>query len=160
MQAISKRPLLPFPLAKPLSFAPKGLQGKIAAQILNRLFVSERMEGELDFLLGRRIQIQVEDVDNGFTLGCNDAGFFDAAKAGPADLTISGALYDFLLLISGREDPDTLFFQRRLSMQGDTELGVYLKNFLAAVDPATLPLGAIFQPALQRGLGLFERLAP
>ena len=66
---------------------------------------------------------------------------------------------DRLLLITGREDPDTLFFQRRLRMQGDTELGVYLKNFLASVDPASLPLGTLVQPALQRGLSVYERLA-
>lgn len=33
-----------------------------------------------------------------------------------------------------KEDPDTLFFSRRLSMQGDTELGLLLKNTLDALE--------------------------
>ncbi len=31
--------------------------------------------------------------------------------------------------------PIILFFQRRLRMAGDTELGLYLKNFLDAFEP-------------------------
>lgn len=30
--------------------------------------------------------------------------------------------------------PDTLFFQRKLGIQGDTELGLYIKNLLASLD--------------------------
>ena len=33
-----------------------------------------------------------------------------------------------------KEDPDTLFFSRRQSMQGDTELGLLLKNTLDALE--------------------------
>jgi hypothetical protein len=44
-------------------------------------------------------------------------------------------------------------------MQGDTALGVYLKNFLAGLDPASLPLGSLMQPALTRGLSVYERWA-
>jgi predicted lipid carrier protein YhbT len=40
-----------------------------------------------------------------------------------------------MLLAARREDADTLFFQRRLRMSGDTELGLYLKNFLDAFEP-------------------------
>jgi predicted lipid carrier protein YhbT len=31
-------------------------------------------------------------------------------------------------------DPDTLFFDRKLSIEGDTELGLLLKNTLDAID--------------------------
>ena len=33
-----------------------------------------------------------------------------------------------------RVDPDTLFFERRLSIDGDTETGLRLKNLLDAVE--------------------------
>ncbi|MGB7997639.1 MAG: SCP2 sterol-binding domain-containing protein, partial [Photobacterium halotolerans] len=36
-------------------------------------------------------------------------------------------------------DPDTLFFQRRLTMQGDTELGLAVKNLLDSLDLDSLP---------------------
>ena len=51
------------------------------------------------------------------------------------DLLIEGSAYDFLLLAIRREDPDTLFFNRRLRLGGNTELGLYLKNFLDALEP-------------------------
>ncbi|MGU3845410.1 ubiquinone anaerobic biosynthesis accessory factor UbiT, partial [Vibrio diabolicus] len=45
-----------------------------------------------------------------------------------------------LVLIAGRkEDPDTLFFQRRLSIEGDTELGLEVKNLMDSVDLEQLP---------------------
>ena len=35
----------------------------------------------------------------------------------------------------GAEDADTLFFERRLVMEGDTEFGLLLKNTLDAIGP-------------------------
>ena len=47
---------------------------------------------------------------------------------------------DDLLLIAGRkEDPDTLFFQRRLKIEGDTELGLEVKNLIDAIELEHLP---------------------
>jgi hypothetical protein len=40
---------------------------------------------------------------------------------------------------AGQEDPDTLFFSRRLAMEGDTELGLLIKNTLDAIDGALFP---------------------
>jgi predicted lipid carrier protein YhbT len=40
-------------------------------------------------------------------------------------------------LAQRQEDPDTLFFNRRLSMEGDTELGLVVKN---AIDALELPV--------------------
>ena len=37
---------------------------------------------------------------------------------------------DFVALALRREDPDTLFFQRRLVVEGETETGLHLKNLL------------------------------
>ena len=52
---------------------------------------------------------------------------------GPADVTVRASLADFLALALRREDPDTLFFSRRLVVEGDTELGLAIKNALDAV---------------------------
>jgi predicted lipid carrier protein YhbT len=37
-------------------------------------------------------------------------------------------------LATRREDPDTLFFNRRLRLGGSTELGLYAKNFLDSLE--------------------------
>jgi predicted lipid carrier protein YhbT len=51
------------------------------------------------------------------------------------DVTISAGTREFLLLALRKEDPDTLFFDRRLSIEGDTALGLIVKNALDRVEP-------------------------
>jgi predicted lipid carrier protein YhbT len=60
---------------------------------------------------------------------------FSAAKGNVVpDLIISASAYDFYLLAMRKEDPDTLFFNRRLVVEGDTELGLIAKNTLDAIE--------------------------
>jgi len=49
---------------------------------------------------------------------------------GKPDVTIRAGLFDYLALALRQEDPDTLFFTRRLVLEGDTELGLAVKNAL------------------------------
>lgn len=51
-----------------------------------------------------------------------------------ADLAFRANLSAFLQLAARQEDPDTLFFNRTLSIEGDTELGLIVKNMLDAVE--------------------------
>jgi O2-independent ubiquinone biosynthesis accessory factor UbiT len=151
-------PRLPRLLALPLWLVPEWVHSVAAAQILNRVFVQERQQGDLDFLQGRRVRVVLADAETAFTVTLSEGALHAASDTDTPHLTVTGTLYDYLLLVSGREDPDTLFFQRRLHTEGDTGLGVHLKNFLAAVDPASLPLGGLIHPALVQGLTLYERL--
>jgi predicted lipid carrier protein YhbT len=57
-----------------------------------------------------------------------------------------------LLLASRLEDADTLFFQRRLQVVGDTELGLAVRNLLDQLPWDTIPLG--LRVALNRGARL------
>jgi predicted lipid carrier protein YhbT len=84
-------------------------------------------------LAGRRYAIRVTDMGLSLRFTVTERGF--APDSGAPDLTISAAARDFLLLIGRREDPDTLFFSRRLVSEGDTELGLTVKNLLDALDP-------------------------
>jgi predicted lipid carrier protein YhbT len=157
MKTTPKRPQLPQFLTLPLRLVPGRLHGAVAARLLERVFAAQRTDGELDFMEGKSVCIRVLDagIDLGISAGANGFETWPLARA--TDLVIEGTTYDFLLLITGREDPDTLFFQRRLRMSGDTALGVHLKNFLASVDPDSLPLAALVRPGLDRGLLLYER---
>ena len=56
------------------------------------------------------------------------------------DLCIAASAHDFLLLAQRQQDPDTLFFNRRLVMEGDTELGLVVKNTLDALELPVLDL--------------------
>ncbi len=50
------------------------------------------------------------------------------------DLHFTARLSAFLQMVSRQEDPDTLFFNRTLSIEGDTELGLRVKNMLDALE--------------------------
>ena len=158
MHRAAKRPLLPKPLALPLKLLPKRIHGFALGKLLNQVFKREMQEGELDFLEQRTVQINISDAGLSYAVSMYQGSFVEASGK-PADLTISGTLYDYLLLITGREDPDTLFFQRHLTMDGDTGLGVHLKNMLAAIEMERLPLPKSFRPAIDRCLTFYERLA-
>ena len=56
---------------------------------------------------------------------------------------IAASAHDFLLLAQRKEDPDTLFFSRRLVMEGDTELGLLVKNTIDAIDFPMFDLGRL-----------------
>ena len=56
-----------------------------------------------------------------------------------ADVSFSGEANDLILIAARKQDPDTLFFQRRLQIEGDTELGLYVKNLMDAIDLDAMP---------------------
>ena len=68
-----------------------------------------------------------------------------ASKYGTPDLRLAANGIDFMRMMLREEDPDTLFFNRKLQIEGDTELGLITKNLLDSVD---WPFGEWF---LQRG---------
>jgi predicted lipid carrier protein YhbT len=158
MQQLVRRPKLPKSLALPMRFLPRKLHGYALSKVLNQVFKQEMNDGELDFLEGRSVRIEVTDAGLSYAVSLRQ-GLFIEAGASPIDLSISGSVYDYLLLITNREDPDTLFFQRHLTMDGDTGLGVHLKNMLAAVEMEKLPLPSRFRPVISRCLMVYERFA-
>jgi O2-independent ubiquinone biosynthesis accessory factor UbiT len=96
--------------------------------------VKNKLWPEEDFawLAGRNIRLEVLDIGRGLTLSFESGRF--KCGTGTADVTFSASLADYLVLARRLEDPDTLFFQRRLSIEGDTELGLTLKNLMDATD--------------------------
>ncbi|CAK0742415.1 Ubiquinone biosynthesis accessory factor UbiT [Gammaproteobacteria bacterium] len=127
-------PLFPSVLAAPLGIIPVAVHSTALAFALNRLFARQIQDGEMDFLTNRIVSIEVRDARLTFRLTLTN-GQLAATDKKTSDLVVGGTVYDLLLLATGREDPDTLFFQRRLSLDGDTELGLYVKNFLNSQDP-------------------------
>jgi len=91
----------------------------------------------LEALEGRVLRLEASGIDVGVSVTLS-RGAFRAASGAP-DVTIRASLRDYLALALRREDPDTLFFTRRLAIEGDTELGLVVKNTLDAVDWDALP---------------------
>lgn len=91
-------------------------------------------------LEGRRFLVVVNDAGTRAAFTFVNGGFRPLFNfRGTPDLTFSADLSAFLRLIAREEDPDTLFFNRELSIEGDTELGLIVKNMLEAVELPKLP---------------------
>jgi O2-independent ubiquinone biosynthesis accessory factor UbiT len=96
--------------------------------------------GDLEPLQGKTVALEASDLGTRVRVTYAGSGFRAYAGGAPADLTIRATAAGFLALALRREDPDTLFFTRRLVMTGDTELGLIVKNLLDAIDWSRLPL--------------------
>ena len=107
-------------------------------QALNRCLAEPLHDGGFEVLRGRWLCLRVPDLKLCWYLTLARDGLRIAEHA-EAQVTISGNWREFLLLASRQEDPDTLFFRRRLVIEGDTELGLALKNVIDSLDPEVLP---------------------
>lgn len=102
-------------------------------------FLGRLIDGEpLQLLKGKRIELQVTDAGLRFRLMFTGRAFVPVWDARSPDVQISASAFDYLLLARRKVDPDSLFFSRRLLIEGDTELGLLIKNTLDAVDFSAL----------------------
>ncbi|MCQ4320723.1 ubiquinone anaerobic biosynthesis accessory factor UbiT [Stutzerimonas stutzeri] len=123
------------PLAARIPFA---LQRIALERSLNQLFAEPLAEDAFQALEGHWMRLEVVDLKLGWCLSC-DRQKLRIAEQAPVQVTIRGNWREFLLLASRQEDPDTLFFRRRLVIEGDTELGLAIKNLIDSLDPDLLP---------------------
>lgn len=90
-------------------------------------------------LEGRSFAITVEDLGLRSSFAVRQGAFRPLWNGAAAELELGARLADLLALMRSETDADTLFFQRRLRISGDTELGLIVKNWLdAAPRPAWL----------------------
>ena len=108
--------------------------------------------GTLDLVRGRRLGIEVEDLGLAWVLAWNGERLLACHEA--AEATVRGSATDLFLLASRQEDADTLFFQRRLVLTGDVELGLTVRNLLDRLPWEDLPLG--LRIVLHRGSHLLR----
>jgi predicted lipid carrier protein YhbT len=113
--------------------------------LLAMLELARRREWLLapEILYGKSFLITIEDLGLQLKFICQQGIFKPQmsaqANAHPADVRLSALAVDFFQMASGMEDADTLFFKRKLKIEGDTELGVAVKYWLDASErPAWL----------------------
>lgn len=143
-------------LRMPLQWVPFGVQKQALEQLLGWMFRQAMEDGELDFLQHRWLQVEVPDLSLSWFVSVQNAQLVVAKQAQP-DVIFRGNTNELILIAARVEDPDTLFFQRRLTIEGDTELGLYVKNLLDALDMEQMPkpLQALLQQLaqfIQKGL--------
>lgn len=107
-------------------------------QVLSWQFRQALAEGELEFLEGRWLSIHVRDIGLLWYTSVVD-GRTVVSQQADADVSFSADASDLLMIAARKQDPDTLFFQRRLVIEGDTELGLYVKNLMDAIELEQMP---------------------
>lgn len=119
-------------------------------QVMNRVFAEQIAEGEFDFLQGRQLQLEITDADLfvvlTFTrerLSCLQF----SRQTHEVDATLAIDSLSAIQLVQQEVDPDTLFFQRKLKIGGDTELVHQVKNTIDTLDPEVIP--ALFHKLFQ-----------
>jgi len=124
----------PKPVGKLVSllptFPPSFAFAKVLNLALGRIIPKEHLEP----LHGKQIAIHVKDLGLSLHFTIHADKFSPTHSSKLPDLAISATAQDFFLLATRKEDPDTLFFSRRLIVEGDTELGLVAKNTLDAID--------------------------
>jgi len=94
----------------------------------------------LEPLRGKTVSLEATDLGMRVRLAYDGSRFSAYGGSAAAALAIRSTGSGFLALGLRREDPDTLFFTRRLVMTGDTDLGLIVKNLLDSIDWSRLPV--------------------
>ena len=134
-----------------LRHLPRASHAPLAARILGRALA--RLDPDtLEIVRDRRLGIAMDDLGLEWVFAWSN-GRLQACHA-PAEATVRGSATDLALLASRLEDADTLFFQRRLVLTGDIELGLTVRNLLDRLPWEDLPLAQ--RIVLQRGSRLLR----
>ena len=125
-------------MSVPVKLAPFALKRQVLEQVLSWQFRQALAEGELEFLEGRWLSIHVRDIGLLWYTSVVD-GRLVVSQQADADVSFSADASDLLMIAARKQDPDTLFIQRRLVIEGDTELGLYVKNLMDAIELEQMP---------------------
>lgn len=122
-----------------LRHLPAPLHARLMETVLSRVLAQPGVGSTLDEVAGRRLGITVTDLGLEWVFHWQHGRLH--ALQEPAEASVRGSATDLLLLASRLEDADTLFFQRRLVLTGDTELGLTVRNLLDRMPWEAIPLG-------------------
>jgi predicted lipid carrier protein YhbT len=116
-----------------LRLGPEAARTRLLAGLCNQVLRGQTMEARLIELEGRSVCLHLTNVPCSFYFRVR-RGRLTAATHGRADATIHVTIPDARRLAWRLEDPDTLFFHRRLCIEGDTETALHVKNLIDAFD--------------------------
>jgi len=91
-----------------------------------------KLRRALEPLRGRVLRLELAGLRFGPQVTLWGPGLMPAPFVRP-DVIVRASLGDYLALALRSEDPDTLFFSRRLLIEGDTALGLVVKNALDSI---------------------------
>lgn len=155
-----------------LSMIPDPWHQQVISGLVNHFMQGQPQTARISSLEGKVVRLIISDTHNQWQFGVRNGRLYsDPQLKRSWNVCIRGNLQDFLLLALRIEDPDTLFFSRRLSLEGETEAGLYVKNLLDALEfdwiahvnavigdrPAALVLVALRQTRVDHVLSFLGR---
>lgn len=117
-----------------VNYLPKGVYLTPIEQILNRFFRAELQRCDLDFIEAKPVRVEVSDLGLEFTVMLQQQRLRVCPGTEGHAVSLRGTSQHLFLLSTQRVDPDTLFFRRLLSIQGNTEAALELKNLLDTIE--------------------------
>lgn len=121
------------PLALLLRALPNSVHNELLSRLFNHLLQGQYLAEQLGELEGKRLAVAISDTRTALCFVIRN-GKFARASSEQWDVRIKGRLEEFWLLATRAEDPDTLFFNRRLAIEGDTATGLHIKNLLDSLE--------------------------
>lgn len=121
---------------------PQLVNRKVIESVLNRVLQEQVADGDFDYLTGKWLQVEIRDAQLFVTLGFHNGHFVCrevVRESCEANAYLSVMTVDAIDMVQHKVDPDTLFFQRKLNIAGDTELAHHVKNTLDTLDPEAIP---------------------
>lgn len=125
----------------------------VFARVANHSIWPSLADGVDPDLLGVPICVEIIDWGVALHFRLTRAGF-ESSTEGMPRVRFAAKAEDLLRLALREEDPDTLFFNRRLCIEGDTDLGLRMKNLLDGID-----LEMILKTLPSPVVSLMQRLA-
>ena len=120
------------------------------ARMLNATLARQLPADVQAALEARPLRLRIIHLGIAFDVAWRGKGFVALRPLAQPDLAVAASLNDLWLMARRLEDPDSLFFSRRLLLEGDTELGLIFKNCLDAFDLGAFDLFlqrvALFRP--------------
>lgn len=137
--------MMPKILRPSLRLLPFKAQKAMLLPALSSVFREALADGDFEFLQDKWLKIAITDLELTWWLSFDGKQLVMASKEEiqvnqhSEDVSFSATGEDLVLIAGRKQDPDTLFFQRRLKIEGDTELGLEVKNLIDAIDIEQLP---------------------
>jgi predicted lipid carrier protein YhbT len=126
-------------LRLPVSFLPFSIKKPALMFMLQRIFKEALADGDFDFLESRFLKVTVDELKLSCFITLQQGQLVVLEHSDVCDVSFAAGLNDLILIAGRKEDPDSLFFQRRLRIEGDTELGLEVKNLMDSLDLDELP---------------------
>lgn len=122
----------------PLAIVPFSIKAEVISRLLKQLFTEQAEDDECDFLNDKWVAVNIADLQLAFEVSYQHHKWL-VRPCQSAQVTFGANSAELILIAAAKEDPDTLFFQRKLTIEGDTELGLEVKNLLLSVEFDKLP---------------------